>query len=145
MKKAQVSSEFLIILGAVLVIAMVVAYLAGGFTSMSSGSTEQLSKAYWVTATPFSITAYKATGSSLTMNLINKDSDDLQITGVYVNDVLTFNTPTDVISGEQKLLTIDTGKVCSNVFSYKIKFVYTKGVFTGQYEVGEKPLIGKCA
>ncbi len=145
MKKAQVSSEFLIILGAVLVIAMVVAYLAGGFTSMSSGSTEQMSKAYWVTATPLSITTYKAMGSSLTMNLINKDSDDLQITGIYVDDVLTFNTPTAIVSGEQKLLTIDTGKVCSNVFSYKLKFVFTKGAFSGLYEVGEKPLIGRCA
>ncbi len=145
MKKAQVSAEFLLILGAVLVIAMVVAYLSGSFTSMSSSSTEQLSKAYWVTMTPFSITAYKGSGNQLTLNLINKDSDDLQITGIYVNDALTYSTQTDIVSGEQKAITIDTGKTCGTVFSYNIKFAYTKGAFSGLYEVGEKPVVGRCS
>lgn len=53
--KAQGSTEYLIIIAVVLVIALIVIALLGGFTGFGSEATMSQSQNYWQGATPFSV------------------------------------------------------------------------------------------
>ncbi len=54
-KKAQGSTEYLVIIVVVLVIALIVIGLLGGFTGFGSSANIQQSQTYWKGTTPFSV------------------------------------------------------------------------------------------
>ena len=80
--KGQVSTEYLVILAVVLVIALVVVYLVGGFSGLGAGSIETQSKNYWGSTAPFAIKAFKASGTALDLEVQNNDLDRLTITDI---------------------------------------------------------------
>lgn len=53
--KGQGSTEYLVALAAILVIAIIVIGLLGGFTGFAPSTTIEQSQSYWQGATPFSI------------------------------------------------------------------------------------------
>ncbi|MFH0738188.1 MAG: class III signal peptide-containing protein [Candidatus Micrarchaeota archaeon] len=149
MKKGQVSTEYLVILAIVLVVALVVVYLIGGFAGMGAGTMETQSQQAWGTAAPFSITILKQSGAILEMELQNNDVDQLTLTNISMDGVQVFSTATVFTSGEKKVITVTTATDCGPTgtsFSHSdVVLVYDKGAINGKTEVGARPLIGKCS
>ena len=98
--KGQGASEYLVILGAALVVALVAAVLIGYFTGFSGELTEQESKTYWVGyAQPFKIydAIYNGNGGicrlgdvgpyppQIELVIKNSDKYPLNLTAIYIN------------------------------------------------------------
>jgi len=64
--RGQGSTEYLVILGAVLLVSLVIVSLLGSFPSSSSSTKEQQSKSYWAGTTPFAISTVKISNSTFT-------------------------------------------------------------------------------
>ncbi|NYZ74546.1 class III signal peptide-containing protein [Candidatus Micrarchaeota archaeon] len=148
-KKGQVSTEYLVILAVVLVIALVVVYLVGGFAGMGAGTTETQSQQAWGTAAPFSITILKQSGTTLEMEIQNNDVDKLILTDITMDNVSVLATNTSFTSGEKKVLNATTAASCGipgSAFSHQnVRITYTKGAIIGKTEFGIRPLMGKCS
>lgn len=148
-KKAQVSTEYLVILAVVLVVALVVVFLVGGFSGLGSTSLETQSKNYWAGSAPFSIKTYKASGTSLDLDLVNNDLDRLTVTDISIGGSSVYSTSTIFDSGESQVITGTLGSSCGNAgdpFQYSnVTITYTKGSITGLKQVGQKSLVGKCS
>ncbi len=148
-KKGQVSTEYLIILAVVLVVALVVVFLVGGFSGLGSGSLETQSKTYWGGASPFAITTVKASATTLQVNMVNNDLEKLTLTDISVDGSSVFSTSTVFNSGQSVVLTGTLPATCGaagSPFSYgNVTITYTKGTITGLKEVGAKGLLGKCS
>lgn len=148
-KKGQVSTEYLVILAVVLVIALVVVYLVGGFSGLGTSSLETQSKNYWAGASPFAIKTVSVSGTTMNLEFQNNDLEQLTITDVSVAGSSVFSTNTSFTSGENKVVTATLGTSCgaSGVpYTYNnITITYNKGSITGLKEVGNKPLVGRCS
>ena len=88
-RKGQVSTEYLVILAVVLVVALVIVALVGGVVPVSSGVSETQSRNYWTAVSPFAITGWKYSGTSLALTMQNMDAktvtlSDLSIEGSSV-------------------------------------------------------------
>ena len=147
--RGQVSTEYLVILAVVLVIALVVVYLVGGFSGLGASSLETTSKNYWAGASPFSITQAKLAGTAIQLNIQNNDLQQLTVTDISVGGTSVFSTSTTFASGQSQVLTGTLGATCGAVgapYQYSnITITYTKGTLTGLKEVGQKDLVGKCS
>jgi len=148
-KKGQVSTEYLVILAIVLVIALVVVFLIGGFAGMGAGTMETQSMQAWGTAAPFSITILKQSGTTLEMELRNNDVNTLAITGISMDGASVFSTNTTFTSGEKKTVTATVAKACGAAgtsFTHSnVMIIYDQGGIIGKTEVGARPLMGKCS
>lgn len=148
-KKGQVSTEYLVILAVVLVIALVVVYLVGGFSGLGSSSIETASKNYWAGASPFAIKTVAVSGTAMSLDFQNNDLEQLTITDVSIAGSSVFSTNTSFTSGESKVVAATLGTTCGAAgtpFTYNnVTITYNKGSITGLKEVGNKPLIGRCS
>jgi hypothetical protein len=148
-KKGQVSTEYLVILAIVLVVALVVVYLVGGFAGMGAGTMETQSQQAWGTAAPFSITILKQSGSLLEMEMRNNDVNTLTLTDISMDGASVFSGNTSFTSGEKKVVNATTATSCGVTgvsFSHQnVILTYNKGEISGKTEVGAKPLIGRCS
>jgi len=147
--KGQVSTEYLVILAIVLVVALIVVYLVGGFSGIGSGTIETASKNYWAGASPFSIKTVKAMDTDLELEIQNNDLERLTITDITVDNASVFSTSTQFNSGDSKVVTGTLGANCGTTgqtYTYNnVVITYTKGSITDMVEVGAKPLVGKCS
>jgi len=147
--EGQVSTEYLVILAIVLVVALVVVYLVGGFASMSAGSMETQSGNYWAAASPLSITTYKATKSELDLQVQNNDLERLTITDISVDGASVFSTSTAFNSGESKTIVGTMAPACGAAGTqFKLNNVvitYNKAGVTGLRQSGAKPIVGRCS
>jgi hypothetical protein len=150
--KGQGSTEYLVILAVVLVVALIVIGLLGQFTGFGTAGLEQQSRVYWQGASPFSITNAKVADGAVSLEMQNKLSQKLILTDVTfdaasINDTLgniTFSPgqTVTVVGNTSPCTGLDTGatyQVNSVVFTYNV------GGITGQTQSGDKPLYGKCA
>jgi len=148
-KKGQVSTEYLVILAVVLVIALVVVYLVGGFSGLGAGSLETQSKNYWGSTSPFAIKVYKVAGTEMALEIQNNDLDRLTITDVSVDGTSVFSNSTEFTSGETQVLLGTLNASCGTAgepYTYdSVVITYNKGSLTGIKQSGTKPLVGKCS
>ncbi len=148
-KKGQVSTEYLVILAVVLVVALIVVFLVGGFSGLGAGSLETQSKAYWGAANPLAITTFKVSGTAMDLEIANKDLDKIVVTDISVEGASVFSTSTTFNSGEAKVVTGTLAATCGAAgtpFTYNnVVITYTKGTITGLKETGTKGLVGKCS
>ncbi len=84
--KGQGSTEYLVILAVVLVVALIVIGLLGQFTEFGSSGLEQQSKSYWQAATPFSILNVKMNSTEVKLEVQNKLYQRLNVTEVKFGD-----------------------------------------------------------
>jgi uncharacterized protein (UPF0333 family) len=150
LSKGQVSTEYLVILAVVLVVALVVVYLVGGFSSLGAGSLQTQSQNYWGAMAPFSITTVKASGTTMNLEIVNNDLQQLTLTDIQINGAsvspagvpLTFNSGQDVVVNT----TVTACGAAGAPFTYNnVVLVYTKGTIVGMKESGTKALVGKCS
>jgi uncharacterized protein (UPF0333 family) len=148
-KKGQVSTEYLVILAVVLVIALVVVYLVGGFAGLGAGSIETQSKNYWGSTSPFAIKVYKVADTTMSLEMQNYDLDRLTITDISVDGTSVYANSTSFTSGETKVLSGTLPAACGAAgvpYTYNnVVITYSKGALTGIKQSGTKPLVGKCS
>lgn len=149
--KGQVSTEYLVILAIVLVVALVVVYLVGGFAGMGVGTMETQSMQAWGTAAPLAITSWKQSTTTLQLEVQNNDVDALKLTGISMDGAPVSFTPANqtLASGAKQTFTVTGLPDCSPAgtsFSHQtVILTYDKGSITGKTETGIRPIVGKCS
>jgi uncharacterized protein (UPF0333 family) len=148
-KKGQVSTEYLVILAIVLVVALVVVYLVGGFAGMGAGTMETQSQQAWGTAAPLAITSWQQTGTALQLQIQNNDVDQLTLSGISMDGASVFATNTTFASGQTAIVTVTAAATCGvagTSFSHQnVILTYSKAGIFGKTETGIRPIIGKCS
>jgi len=148
-KKGQVSTEYLVILSVVLVIALVVVYMVGGFSALGSGSLETQSKNYWGSASPFAIKSFKMNGTAIDLSITNGAPDPLTITDISIDGTSVYSKATAFGANEAKAISGKSAAECGapgTPYVYNnVVITYTNGSFTGVTQDGVKPLMGKCS
>lgn len=150
-KKAQTSTEYIIILAVVIIIALIVVGVLGGIPGIGKTSAGRASAAYWSTAdVAITAFAFDAGGDSNVIKIRNNLRNQITVTNVNIGGTDVITTDQTVVSGETKSLSIDTHKDCGSAgdgFSYDVIITYTDSgtgasyTFTGD---GNK-LEGSCA
>jgi uncharacterized protein (UPF0333 family) len=148
-RKGQVSTEYLIIIGVVLVIALVVVFLLTRTTGTAGGTIETQSKSYWASAAPFSMDAYKASGSTLDLQLKNNDVEQLTLTAIDGTGISSASLNTTFANGETKAVNVTLSNACGAAGTRfqlaNVTLTYSKGTLAGLKEVGAIPLVGTCS
>ncbi|MEM3030472.1 MAG: class III signal peptide-containing protein [Candidatus Micrarchaeia archaeon] len=148
MRRGQGSTEYLVLLAVALIIALVVIGLLGWFPGLAGGARETQSKAYWKGANPFGIIEYKINGTSVSLALRNNEDAKLTVTDVELDGGSLNVSDTDFRGGEEKLVTGTLATSCGSpgtAFEYNVTIIYNSRSISGNKQIGEKPLIGKCS
>lgn len=157
--KGQGSTEYLVILAVVLVVALIVIGLLGQFTEFGSSGLEQQSNSYWQSQSPFSIMNKKINSSEVRLEVQNKLFQRLNLTSLKFGDTVAaavdINATNDgagvmFASGETKTLVSNgyTPSCTATGEVYQINtviFTYNSPGLSGQTQIGGKPLYGKCS
>ena len=152
-KKGQGSTEYLVLLAIVLVVAGVVVYLLGFFPGLTGGISEDQSKIYWKSITPVSIIDYQvSSGTGLAqLDLQNTLNEDISITSLaFDGNALTGLTNSNLTAGQRKTVsgTVPIGVRCSGPgvrYTHKVVITYNTNSLVGKQEQGDKELVGKCS
>ena len=146
--KAQGSSEYLILLAVVLIVAMVAIALIGGFVDLGAGSMETQSKQYWMgSARPFSAIDYSQQNDTFIVSLKNMEPTRVMVTAVTIGgDSYSHNVSFN--GGATKTVNVNMSRVCDtesyDFFEYNVIINYTTTNGVQKSQVGEKPFVGKC-
>lgn len=148
--KGQVSTEYLVILAVVLVVALVVVYLVGGFSGLGAGSLETQSKSYWGSTSPFAVTTVRASGSTMDLQMVNNDLELLTLTEITVDGNSVYTGNNTFTSGESKVVSTNVAFLpcgaAGTPYTYNnVVISYTKGGIAGIKQSGNKALVGKCS
>lgn len=147
--RGQGSTEYLVLLAVVLVVAMVALSLIAFMPGLSTDARQSAADAYWsADARPFSIPEHSQSGSTLTLVLVNTEVDQLVLSNITLagsgaNGV--FSTPTYFSAGEKKTRTVAMTGSCAagDTYEYIVNISYsTANLAHSQF--GVKPLVGKC-
>ncbi|PIU21909.1 MAG: hypothetical protein COT14_03975 [Candidatus Diapherotrites archaeon CG08_land_8_20_14_0_20_30_16] len=146
-KKGQGTTEYLIILAVIIVIALVVAGVMGWFPGMSAGINETQSKAYWGATSPISLSDWKLASTGATFTLKNMGADKLTVTEINVNNIDLNLTDVVLTAGATSPTANAAGFTCTagQSFSYDVVITYdVDGGLTGKKLTGSKPIVGTC-
>jgi hypothetical protein len=157
--------EYLLILGAVLVIAVVVVTLLGSIPSMSKDTSDTQSRLYWHgQAKPFSVidsayvnsTACEGGGKGLVLAMKNTEKYVLTLTGAYIggnsSSVCLYQNATSSVQfapGEEKLVGVVApagSQLCTNRRSDSFEFdlLYNSPYITNKLQVGDVNMHVNC-
>jgi len=150
-KKAQTATEYLIILAVVIVIALVVASLLGGFPGIGGNIGTNTNKGYWIT-TDVTIPKFSV-GSTGTATLVlqNNLAETITITSIETCTTKDCGTVTGVNGADEILSTGDeTTYTVSDVnvsavspgdrISFYVRMNYTDSLDATYSVVGSKPI-----
>jgi len=155
--KAQGATEYLVVLGAVLLVSVVVVQAVSSSSSSGIELREQQSDAYWKSATPFSISSYTLENGLLAATIRNQLSEPLKLTSVQVVESAGASTlwsgSTIISGGSESTLFMRYGlnnscKTSAGGTPFEITqitFTYDKTSVTGLKQIGDRSLAGKCA
>jgi hypothetical protein len=146
--KGQGTTEYLIILAIVIVIALVVVGVLGGFPSLGAGITQAQSKAYWSSTQPLAIIEWSIPSSG-TGSLVfqNQTANVITLTDINWNgtSIGTFST---AIAAGGKATVSDTDMTCGvsggQPFSRTVGYTYTTPNLPGLKFNGVQPVVGTC-
>ncbi len=149
MKKGQVSTEYLVILAVVLVIALVVVYLVSQGTGLGTSTLDSQSAGYWRATQPLAITDYTASATTLTLAIQNNAQESITLTQVAGTGLTAYTTSTTFAPGQQRNIAVTLAATCGTTgtrYSYgNVSFTYNVGQITGKTFVGSRPLAGTCS
>jgi len=145
--KAQGSTEYLVLLAVVLVIALVAIALLGYFPGLAGDAKKTQSDSYWKAARPFGIIEHSQSGTNLSLVLQNNEPQQLNVTAIYSGAGGSNFSSFMISGGEKKLLIINNASTCitGSAYEYPVNITYNSGDLVAQKQLGTKPLIGKCA
>ncbi len=148
-RKGQGTTEYLIILAVIIVIALVVVGVMGWVPGLSGGITEQQSRAYWQSTSPFGIMEYKfdAEATTVTLEVQNVSANKLTLTDVEFDGEGALAADVEFNAGERKSVSVTSAPTCGVAgvgFDYNVSMTYDSRKITGLVQIGDKSLIGKC-
>ena len=148
-KRAQVSTEYLVILAVVLVIALVVVYLISQSTGLGAGTLETQSQAYWRAVQPLATIGFKASTTTLSLEVISNAQDVITLTKITGSGLTDYTTSTIFSPGQTRTIAITLNTSCGTVgtrYTYSnLTFTYTSGGILAKTFVGQRPLVGSCS
>ena len=159
--RGQGATEYLVILGAVLLVALAVMSVSGQATPSSASIKEQQSSAYWSGTYPISISVLKLTSDTLSLKLVNRESQKIRITSIQVGNssglFSTIYSGTIILNAGEEFTLNDVdvysfdGNPCRGLAAGKafevaqLVFSYdTASSLTNLTQAGTKPFVGKC-
>jgi hypothetical protein len=148
MKRGQSAIEYLVILAAVIIIALIVVAVIGGFPAMTRGVSERDSASYWTDA-DIGIVWYFISATPGHSMLIIRDNKvvSVNVTSITFGGTQVFSTPTILSPASSTNITLTNVPSCTSGMSYVLTTVITyKDATYGTTSVltGEKPLVGTC-
>lgn len=147
MTKGQVSSEYLVVMAIVLIIALTVVFLLRDFLITGAGISESQSRSYWSVASPFSISAQKYSNTLLQMDMQNALSETVTITSIQIEGTVYTVSETFRI-GEERIVDVTLGSSCGSLGDpYSLEDIvinYQRGGTTAS-QTGSMPLVGTCS
>jgi len=146
-KKGQGTTEYLIILAIIIVIALVVVGVMGWFPGLSAGITESQSKAYWQSTSPVGILEYSISGADANFILRNTSTKKVTVTSITL-DGTDLGVPSTAIAAGADQNTSGTPPSCisGDSYNYDVVITYnTTGGLSGAKVTGNKPLVGTCS
>jgi uncharacterized protein (UPF0333 family) len=147
-KKGQAATEYLVILAVVVIIALIVIGILGGFPAIGRGSSAKASAAYWVSA-PIGLSSYDLsnTAASNSLRVINNLASEVTVTSVALGGTADDVTDTTFQPGETKNIQLTT-YTCTAGETYDIPMNVTyTNVDTGESGLifsGDVNLVGDC-
>jgi hypothetical protein len=145
LKKGQSSTEFLVLVGVGLTVALVSLSLLGWFPGSSVESRVSESRVYWLSASPLSVSLVKATSFGARVSLVNKGLDFVNLSQVFFGDKQVNAGFASVSGGQEVSLGLNFSCEGSGLVEVPVSFVFGKGGLTGLKQVGQKPLVFKCS
>lgn len=151
MRRAQAAIEYLIILAVVVIIALIVIGVIGGFPGMTRGISERDSAAYWAGA-DIGITRYFISATSGTSQLVVRNNKlfSINLTSIKFDggsNILNYTNGVVIAPGSAVLVNL-TGSTCGSAgqtFSHNVEITYKDATYGVSYTfTGEKPLVGTC-
>ncbi len=162
MKRGQAAIEYLIILAVVVIIALIVIGVIGGFPGMTRGVSERDSAAYWAGADIGVVRYFVSNGSAQYGSMLvvrNNRLFAVNVTNITLGGTVVYplnpslaptGTGIQLAPGSSSNMTINTttlSQTCTPGLSYSLTTVisYTDAVYGQIYKfTGEKPLVGTC-
>lgn len=142
--KGQASTEYLVILAVVIIIALVVVAVLGGFIDIGTGASQQSSKAYWRTA-DVGIVDWSQTNTTFTAVVRNNQDYRISIKNITVGSA-SDATPVTLSPGSTASKSVTIACTAGSSYSYTVSFIYdnldysiTDKTFTGTQKV-----VGSC-
>ncbi|HZX34136.1 MAG TPA: hypothetical protein VFF09_02030 [archaeon] len=145
--KGQGTTEYLIILAVIIVVALVVAGVMGWFPGAATAITEQQSKAYWQSTSPLAVTGWDISSANTDLVLRNQTTDRIEVTEVALSGTAVGITDANIVAGSQATFG-GTGVTCTTGQAYQYNVVITYNVengLQGAKLTGQKPLVGTCS
>ena len=151
-KKAQGSVEYIVLFGALLIIAFVVIGALDNFQSPAADIRSTISETYWSTTSPFAIYDHTVTTDGiLTLVISNEGPKDLRLEGVYVRGVDAAGqnfTAKELRTGRQIERKISLGRAYQPYQTYELDINLTyadaDAKLPDQLQKGKEPIIGHC-
>ena len=147
-RRGQAATEYLIILAVVVIIALIVVGVLGGFQGLSGGITKQQSEAYWSSIADVGVLPnYKISPAIAELTLKNNRPFAIRVNNILIDNAGTISpaglTIPPGLTGNVNV----SGQSCiiGEQFSYNLQVIYsdpsTGRVFTFR---GQNPLVGAC-
>ena len=148
-QRGQGATEYLVILAAVLVIALIVIYVLSTSTSIGGQNTQAMSQSYWSSLTPFAITDSSQTSASpnvAKISIQNTGSRELTMNQLTLSTtgstiyVYSNTTSTVFLPGQKRVMSVNLDANVVNCASYIGKSPNTYSIFIS-YD--DDPITGK--
>jgi len=144
--KGQGSSEYLVLFGAVLLIALVAALWVGNFMPQGD-ATESEAHAYWAGVRPISIKEYSQVGDTMQLSLFNNEPDSRKIDSIQLGDAIQAYDFV-IAPGATRNFSVSGLPACRrgvyDSYSYNVVINYSSYDVSTRREAGAKPIVGKC-
>ncbi len=147
-EKAQVSTEYLIILAIVLVIALVVIYLIGSDSLTGPDQKEKLGKAAWAGATPIGVREIYWSGSTMRFYVRNNGLETITIRYMRFSPYAAASMNTVLQPQQERLISFGVWPSCAGAGLYyqfnDFRFNYDRGSLTNITQDINVPYGGRC-
>jgi hypothetical protein len=143
-RKGQASTEYLVILAVVIIIALVVVAVLGGFIDIGTGATQQSAKAYWRTA---DIGIVDWSQNTTTFTAVVRNNQDYKVSLTKMNVSGTADTTAVTLTpGATASKNIAIACTAGSSYSYTVAFTYDNLDYsiTGKTFTGTQKVVGKC-
>lgn len=148
MMRAQVSTEYLVIVVVLLVIGLTVTLLLGGFSSVGSEGNEKLGQRAWATAFPLSVRSVTWAGNSMSFYLKNNGLEKLTIRFMRFSPYSAANMNVILNSQEEKKVSFGVWPSCPGQGQYyeftQFYFKYDTDKNQNFTQSMDVSYIGKC-
>lgn len=147
-KSGQGTTEYLIILAVVIIIALIVVSVLGWFPGFGGAITEQQSQAYWQSQSPLAIVQWNIDTSNTKLVLRNMTTTNIMVTEISMSGTNLGLTDTNIAGGGEESFT-SSSIACASTdsrkqYAYDITITYTSPGIANASQAGQKPLVGIC-